>query len=157
MTTTPHEVGEPLDDIDALTLPTLIPHRFPFLLIDRVVELTAFERAVGIKAVSTNEPYFQGHFPGDPIMPGVLMIECMAQSAAALVVSSRGRHGKGDLVYFMGVDDARFRRPVRPGVELRLEVVKERQRLGVWRFRGTATVEGAVAAEAVFTAKVIER
>ncbi|MCB1884448.1 MAG: 3-hydroxyacyl-ACP dehydratase FabZ [Geminicoccaceae bacterium] len=156
MTTEEYAPGTPLDDVDAVTLPSLIPHRPPFLLIDRVVDIRAFERATGIKSVSLNEPHFQGHFPGDPIMPGVLIVECMAQTAAVLVVASRSRQGRGDGVYFLSIDEARFRRPVRPGHELRLDVEKLRQRMGFWRFSGKATVDGDLVTEAVFTAKLFE-
>ena len=156
MTTEANAPGTPLADVDALGLPRLIPHRPPFLLIDRVVGIKAFERATGIKSVSLNEPHFQGHFPGDPIMPGVLIVECMAQTAAVLVVASRDRGGRGDAVYFMGIDEARFRRPVRPGHELRLEVELLRQRMGFWRFSGKATVDGGLVAEAHFTARLFE-
>lgn len=148
--------GRPLPDYDTQALHTLLPHRWPFLMIDRLIDCVAFERATGIKNVTNSEPWFQGHFPGDPIMPGVLIIECMAQSAAALVCASRGRAGRGDMVYFMSVDEARFRKPVRPGDTLRLEVSKQKQRLGVYRFAGRATVEGDLVAAAVFSAKVME-
>ncbi|MEZ5825011.1 MAG: 3-hydroxyacyl-ACP dehydratase FabZ [Geminicoccaceae bacterium] len=118
--------------------------------------MTAFERAVGIKGVTLNEPFFQGHFPGDPIMPGVLVIEAMAQTAAVLTVASRKRVGQGDGVYFMAIDEARFRQPVRPGVILSLEVVKQRQKLGIWRFSGMARTGDTLVAETSFTAKVLD-
>ncbi|MCB9944645.1 MAG: 3-hydroxyacyl-ACP dehydratase FabZ [Geminicoccaceae bacterium] len=156
MTEPAFEPGTVLADVEAHQIIDCIPHRYPFLLVDRVTEMTAFERAVGIKGVTLNEPFFQGHFPGDPIMPGVLLIEAMAQTAAVLVVSSRNRLGQGDGVYFMAVDQARFRRPVRPGVLLRFEVCKERQKLGIWRFAGTARVGDDVVAETLFTAKVLD-
>jgi len=147
--------GTPLEDLDVQGVMRTIPHRFPMLLVDRVVAMEAFRRATGIKQVTINEPFFQGHFPSDPIMPGVLIVEAMAQTAAALVISSLGAGFAGNLVYFMGVDEARFRRPVRPGVELRLEVEVQRSRLGVYRFQGRATVGGTLAAEAVFSAKMM--
>ena len=150
------EVGSELGDVEAEQITGLIPHRYPFLLIDRVIEIRAFESATGIKSVSMNEPFFQGHFPGDPIMPGVLVIEAMAQTAAVMVVRSRDRAGYGDGVYFMAIEDARFRQPVRPGRELRLEIAKLKQKLGIWRFTGRALVEGKVAAEARFMAKVMD-
>ncbi len=149
--------GTRLPDIDTLDLPRFLPHRYPFLMIDRVVDLYAFERALGLKYVSNGEYYFQGHFPNDPIMPGVLVVECMAQTSAALISASRNRGGRNDSVYFMAVDEARFRRPVRPGDRLELAVEKERQRLGVWRFRGVAKVDGDTVANAVFSAKVMEQ
>jgi 3-hydroxyacyl-[acyl-carrier-protein] dehydratase len=147
--------GSPLADVDVAGIMRLIPHRYPFLLIDRVVELTAFERAVGIKNVTVNEPFFPGHFPNDPIMPGVLVIEAMAQSAAVLAVASLGAGTEGSGVYFMSVDGARFRKPVRPGMQLRLEVVVQRSKLGVWKFAGKAVAEGETAAEAEFAAKLM--
>lgn len=147
--------GSPLADVDAVGIMRLIPHRYPFLLIDRVGEIEAFHRAVGIKSVTINEPFFPGHFPDHPIMPGVLLIEAMAQTAAVLVVASLGERAAGSPVYFMGIENARFRRPVRPGDQLRLEVVILRSRLGVSKFAGKALVDGQVAAEAEFTAKLL--
>jgi 3-hydroxyacyl-[acyl-carrier-protein] dehydratase len=147
--------GTPLEDLDIRGVMRAIPHRFPMLLVDRVVGIEAFRRAVGIKQVTIGEPFFQGHFPSDPIMPGVMIVEAMAQTAAALIVASLGEGFAGNLVYFMGVDEARFRRPVRPGVELRLEVQIQRSRLSVYRFAGRATVGGELAAEAVFSAKMM--
>jgi 3-hydroxyacyl-[acyl-carrier-protein] dehydratase len=135
----------------------LIPHRFPMLLIDRVIEITAFERAVGIKNVTINEPFFSGHFPNDPIMPGVLTIEAMAQTAAVLTIASSGAEVAGSRVYFMSIDEARFRRPVRPGDVLRLEVRQLRSRLGVYKYEGRAMVEGELVTEAAFGAKLIGR
>lgn len=151
----PIAVGTPLPDVRDREILSCIPHRFPMLLVDRVVELEAYKRAVGIKCVSFNEPFFAGHFPGDPIMPGVLLIESMAQSAAVLVIKSLGHEGVGSLVYFMAIEEARFRRPVRPGDQLKLEVVLQKQKLGVWRFTGKARVDDEVAAEATFAAKIM--
>src|SRR5260370_27309043 len=102
-------------DLDVIQIMQLIPHRYPFLMIEKLVEIVPHESAVGIKNVSINEPYFQGHFPTKPVMPGVLIIEAMAQTAACLVVHSLGMNSQGKLVYFMSIDDARFRRPVSPG------------------------------------------
>jgi 3-hydroxyacyl-[acyl-carrier-protein] dehydratase len=143
-------------DVDIMRIMQMIPHRYPFLLIDRVREMEADKRAVGIKNVGINEPYFQGHFPGAPVMPGVLIVEAMAQTAAVLVVHTLGAASEGKLVYFMTVDNCRFRRPVYPGDQLLVEVVKERNRGPVWKFRGTAKVEDKVVAEAVFAAMVRE-
>lgn len=151
------EPGTRIDDIDIGGVIRCLPHRFPFLFIDAVREIVAHERAVGIKQVTINEPYFQGHFPTDPIMPGVLLIEAMAQTAAVLVITSAGPGNEGSRVYFMGVDEARFRRPVRPGDQLRLEIVILRSRLGVWKFEGRAKVGDELAAQAVFSAKVMGR
>lgn len=155
MTVEALEPGSPVADLDTVGIMQLIPHRFPMLMVDRLVELTAFQRAVGIKNVTANEPFFPGHFPTDPIMPGVLIVEAMAQSAAVLVVASLGPNARGHSVYFMGIDEARFRRPVRPGDQLRLEVVVQRSRLGVWKFAGKALVDGELAAEATFSAKLM--
>jgi 3-hydroxyacyl-[acyl-carrier-protein] dehydratase len=147
--------GTPLPDLDVQGIMAIIPHRHPMLLIDRMTEMSAFGRAVGIKNVTASEPYFPGHFPGEPIMPGVLVVEAMAQAAATLAIASLGPHAYGAPVYFMAVDEARFRRPVRPGDRLLLEVELLRRRLGVWKFRGLARVEADLAAEAVLTAKLM--
>jgi 3-hydroxyacyl-[acyl-carrier-protein] dehydratase len=151
---TPPE-GAPLEDLDAAGVMGCIPHRFPMLLIDRVVGMEAHRRATGIKHVTINEAFFQGHFPNDPIMPGVMIIEAMAQTAAVLVLSTLGPGYEGSRVYFMGIDECRFRRPVRPGCELRLEVEVQRSKLGVWKMQGKGVVNGVVAAEAVFSAKLM--
>ena len=148
-------VGQALPDLDVIGIQRIIPHRYPMLLIDRLVEATAFERAVGLKNVTINEPFFQGHFPGAPVMPGVFIIEAMAQAAATLALASLGEAAYGSLVYFMGVDDARFRRPVKPGDQLRLEMVLQRRRLSVWKYDGKAKVDGDLVAEAVLTAKLV--
>jgi 3-hydroxyacyl-[acyl-carrier-protein] dehydratase len=147
--------GSRLPDVDIAGVMRLIPHRPPFLLVDRVVELEAFRRAVGIKNVTVNEPFFQGHFPAEPIMPGVLLVETMAQTAAVLAVAGLGPAHEGRPVYFMGIEGARFRRPVRPGDQLRAEIQVLRNRLGVWKFGGRVTVEGELAAEAGFSAKIM--
>jgi 3-hydroxyacyl-[acyl-carrier-protein] dehydratase len=149
--------GTPLPDADSNGVMRMIPHRYPFLLVDRVVEMRAFEKAVGIKSVTMNEWFFQGHFPADPIMPGVLLVEAMAQTAAVLAVAGLGPAHQGHPVYFMSIEAARFRRPVRPGDQLRLETTVLRNKMGVWKFAGVATTEGAVAAEAEFTAKITYR
>ena len=148
--------GTRLEDLDIDGIRELIPHRYPFLMIDRVVEIEAETSAVGIKNVTVNEPHFEGHFPGRPIMPGVLIIEAMAQTAAVLVVATLGPSARGKIVYFMTIDQARFRRPVLPGVQLRIEVTKQNRRLGVWKFNGRATVDGHLAAEAVVSAKIMD-
>ena len=146
--------GAELPDADILQIMRLIPHRYPFLLVDRVVEMRAFTSAVGIKNVTMNEWFFQGHFPAEPIMPGVLLVEAMAQTAAVLVVSGLDAAHQGLPVYFMSIDEARFRRPVRPGDQIRIEVTALRHRLGVWKFGGRALCAGATAAEAQFSAKI---
>ena len=150
-----YEQGTPLPDIDYQGILKRIPHRYPMLLVDRVTEIEAFKRAVGIKNVTFNEPFFQGHFPTDPIMPGVLVIEALAQAAAVLVVASLGPHYEGTTVYFSTVDEVKFRRPVRPGDQLRLEVVLERSKMMIYKFRGHALVDGLLATECLFSAKVM--
>ncbi len=143
--------------IDITGILRAIPHRYPFLLIDRVEELFADRSAIGIKNVSVNEPFFQGHFPNHPVMPGVLIIESMAQTAAVLVVQTLGPDAAGRVVYFMSVEGAKFRRPVQPGDTLRIHCVKERSRGQVWKFHAIARVDGAVVAEATYTAMIMER
>lgn len=142
--------------IDIQRIMEMIPHRHPFLMIDQVVGVVANERATGIKNVSINENYFQGHFPSRPVMPGVLIIEAMAQTAAVLVVHTLGRESEGKLVYFMSVDSARFRRPVFPGDRLCVHVAKQRHRGNVWKFEGQAKVDGNLMAQAVFAAMILD-
>lgn len=134
----------------------MIPHRYPFLMIDRVDEVVANESAIGIKNVSINEPFFQGHFPRRAVMPGVLIIESMAQTAAVLVVETLGPESEGKLVYFMTVEGARFRRPVVPGDVLKVHVTKIQNRRNVWKFRAEAKVDGVVAAEATYAAMILD-
>jgi len=133
-----------------------LPHRFPMLLVDRVEELVADESIVAIKAVTINEPFFAGHFPGRSIMPGVLIVEALAQAAGILAVETLGLAGTGKLVYFMAIDGAKFRSPVEPGVLLRLEVKFVQKRGSVCKFAGRALVEGKLVAEANFTAMIAE-
>jgi 3-hydroxyacyl-[acyl-carrier-protein] dehydratase len=132
----------------------MIPHRYPMLMIDRVVDLVPDVKAVGIKNLTINEPFFQGHFPSEPLMPGVLIIESMAQTAAVLVVATLGPDREGSLVYFMSVDAVRFRKPVFPGNTLRIHVEKQRKRGNVWKFRGVAKVDDTVVAEATYAAMI---
>jgi 3-hydroxyacyl-[acyl-carrier-protein] dehydratase len=146
----------PAVQIDIGRVMEMIPHRHPFLMIDKIVDAVADERATGIKNVSINEHYFQGHFPKRPVMPGVLIIEAMAQTAAVLVVHTLGPEAEGKLVYFMSVDNARFRRPVVPGDCLHVHVTKQRNRGNVWKFEGRAEVGGQLAAEAVFAAMILD-
>ena len=143
-------------EIDVQRIMEMIPHRHPFLMIDRVVDVVANERATGIKNLSPDEYYFRGHFPARPVMPGVLIIEVMAQTAAVLVVHTLGREAEGKLVYFMSVDNARFRRPVVPGNVLQVHVTKQRNRGNVWKFDGRAEVGGHLVAEAVFAAMLLD-
>src|SRR6056297_3232342 len=142
------------DSADIDLIQRIIPHRYPFLLVDKVRDIVPFKSGVGIKNVTFNEPHFQGHFPGAPIMPGVTIVEAMAQTAAVMVGVAAGLADKNMLVYFMAIDNCKFRRKVVPGdvLELHLEVVRGKPGGKVWKFKGTATVEGDLAAEAEFTA-----
>jgi len=143
-------------EIDITRVMEMIPHRYPMLMIDRVVDVVPNVSAVGIKNLSINEQFFQGHFPKRPVMPGVLIIESMAQTAAVLVVETLGADAEGKLVYFMTVDEARFRRPLTPGDTARIHVTKLRNRGNVWKFRGEAKVNGALCAEATFAAMILD-
>lgn len=134
----------------------LLPHRYPFLLIDRIIDMDSDESAIGIKNVSMNEPFFQGHFPKFPVMPGVLLIEGMAQTAGALCVSSLGEDYDPQLVFFMGIDKAKFRRPVVPGDQVHYHVSKVRSRGRTWRFRCEAKVDGRLSAEAEISAMIAD-
>ena len=135
----------------------LLPHRYPFLLVDRVVEVVKNASCVGIKNVTINENYFQGHFPQHPVMPGVLIIESMAQTAAVLVVETLGPSAQGKLVYFMTVDNAKFRKPVLPGDRLQLGIEVVRHKGVIWKTKGTATVDGVKVAEGEFLATVVDK
>ncbi len=145
-----------LTSADIMRIMEMIPHRYPFLMIDRVVDIEKDVCATGIKNVSINEPHFQGHFPRQPVMPGVLLIESMAQTAAVLVVKTLEGAAAGKLVYFMTVDEGRFRRPVFPGDSVRVHVTKLRNRGNVWKFRGEAKVDGQVRAQATFSAMIMD-
>ena len=133
-----------------------IPHRYPFLLIDRMEEVTRHQSAIGVKNVTVNEHFFAGHFPNHPVMPGVLIIESMAQTAAVLVVESLGGDAAGKVVYFMTIEGAKFRRPVVPGDTLKIHVTRERRRGNVWKFRGVARVDGVSVAEATYAAMIMD-
>lgn len=133
-----------------------LPHRYPMLLVDRVEELILDRSIAAIKAVTINESFFQGHFPGRPIMPGVLIVEALAQAAGVLAVESLGLVGSGKLVYFMAIDEAKFRKPVEPGVLLRLEVDFVQKRSSVCKFAGRALIDGQLAAQANFTAMIAD-
>ncbi|HEX8669961.1 MAG TPA: 3-hydroxyacyl-ACP dehydratase FabZ [Allosphingosinicella sp.] len=145
-----------LGPLDVRRVMAALPHRYPMLLVDRVEELVPNERIAAIKAVTINEDFFNGHFPGRPIMPGVLIVEALAQAAGVLAVESLGLAGSGKLVYFMAIDEAKFRSPVEPGVLLRLEVEFLQKRSSVCKFAGRALVEGKVAAQANFTAMIAD-
>lgn len=143
-------------DIDISGIMRMIPHRYPILMIDRVIDVVRGESAVGVKNVTVNEPQFQGHFPSRPVMPGVLLIEAMAQTSAVLVVATLGEQAEGKLVYFMTIDECRFRRPVTPGDQVHIHVTKQRQRANVWKFKGEAKVNGTLVAEAVYSAMILD-
>lgn len=151
--TTPTTIGS----YGILQIMQSIPHRFPFLMIDRVVDIRLDHSAVGIKNVSINENHFQGHFPSEPVMPGVLIVESMAQTAAVLVVATLGEAFKGKLVYFMSVEGAKFRRPVVPGDQLFVHVTKVQRRMSVWKFAAQAKVDGVTVAEATYAAMIRDR
>ncbi len=142
--------------IDINKIMKMIPHRYPILLVDKVIDLVKGESAIGLKNVTMNEPQFMGHFPGYPVMPGVLIIEAMAQTAALVVVDFMGDEAKGKVVYFMTIDNARFRKPVTPGDTMHIHVEKVQSRGPVWKFKGVATVDGKVCAEAQFSAMITD-
>ena len=142
--------------IDIGRIQQLLPHRYPFLLIDKVIDVVPGESATGIKNVTINEPFFVGHFPGHPIMPGVLIVEAMAQTAAVLVMHTLGDSAVGKLVYFMTIDNCRFRRRVTPGDTLHIYVKKERARGPVWKFAGDVKVGDATVAEAQYSAMIVD-
>ena len=142
---------------DLARIKRMIPHRYPFLLIDRVEQIHSGESAIGIKNVSANEPYFQGHFPSEPVMPGVLIVEAMAQTAGVLVVETLGMIDEELLVYFMTINNCRFRNKVGPGDVLELHVRITRSRGRVFRFAGQAKVDGKLVAEAEFSAMIVDR
>jgi len=142
--------------LDIQRLKELLPHRYPMLLVDKLEQVRSGESACGIKNVTLNEWFFQGHFPDKPVMPGVLILEAMAQTAGALVVHTLGKKFERKIVYFMSVDDARFRKPVVPGDTLYLKVEKQRTRGLVWRFGGKAYVGDTLVAEAVYTAMIVD-
>ena len=145
-----------LGPLDIRLVMEALPHRYPMLLVDRVERLERDVSITAIKAVTINEPYFQGHFPGRPIMPGVLIVEALAQAAGVLAVESLGLAGSGKLVYFMAIDGAKFRLPVEPGCLLTLDVEFVQKRASVCKFAGRATVDGKLAAEANFTAMIAD-
>ncbi len=149
--------GTVVESVDIARIMQAIPHRYPFLMVDRVVDLVINQSAIGIKNVSVNESFFQGHFPNHPVMPGVLIIEAMAQTAAILVVETLGPDAAGRVVYFMSVEGAKFRRPVIPGDQLRIHCTKERNRGSVWKFSAVARVDGVSVAEATYAAMIMER
>ena len=134
----------------------MIPHRYPFLLVDKVLNIEVGKSCVGVKNVTNNEPFFTGHFPDHPVMPGVLIVEAMAQTAGCLVVYTMGENAKGKIVYFMTIDSARFRKPVVPGDVLRVHCKVKQSRGNVWKFDGIAEVDGVKVAEATYSAMIMD-
>jgi len=157
MTQSPEEEAKKIGSADIMRIMEMLPHRYPMLMIDRMLEMVPDERAVGLKNVSINENFFQGHFPSQPVMPGVLIVEAMAQTAGCLVVHTLGEESEGKLVFFMSIEDCRFRKPVGPGDALHVHVTKIQNRRSVWKFRGEAFVEGVLHAEATVTAMLMDK
>lgn len=143
-----------LNAADIQKVLTLLPHRYPFLLVDRIVDIVGDESAVGIKNVTFNEPQFQGHFPEQPVMPGVLLIEGMAQTAGAICVLAAGTK-RPKIVYFMTIDEAKFRKPVVPGDTVRFHMTKLKNRRNMWWYKGEAKVDGQVVCEAIVSAMLV--
>jgi 3-hydroxyacyl-[acyl-carrier-protein] dehydratase len=152
--TTANEKSPVLMDIKRVM--QMLPHRYPFLMVDKIIDFVADQSAIGVKNVTINEPFFKGHFPSFPVMPGVLIVEAMAQTAAIMVVETLGKASEGKLVYFMTIDNARFRKPVVPGDTLHIHIQKIQNRRNVWKFQGEAKVDGVLCAEAVFSAMILD-
>jgi 3-hydroxyacyl-[acyl-carrier-protein] dehydratase len=149
-------INPELKSYDIQGVMNLLPHRYPFLMIDRAVNIVDGQSIVGIKNVTCNEPYFPGHFPGHPVMPGVLIVEAMAQTAAVLVMHTLGATAHGKVVYFMSVEGSKFRKPVVPGDVLHIHCEAQKSRGNVWKFSGVAKVEGTKVAEAIYTAMIMD-
>ena len=145
-----------LETLDIQRILDLLPHRYPFLMVDRIVDIDADNSAIGIKNVTINEPHFQGHFPNRPVMPGVLILEAMAQVAGAICIAANETNAPPGVVYLTSIDGAKFRRPVVPGDTLRIHVEKVRQRMNLWKFRAEGEVGGVMVAEAVISAVMSE-
>ncbi len=143
--------------VDIHRILEMIKHRYPFLLIDKVIDIVPSESATGIKNVTINEPFFNGHFPGRPVMPGVLIVEAMAQTAAILVVQTLGKAFEDKLVYFMSIEEAKFRKPVIPGDVMQIRIKKDKNRANIWRFACEAYVEETKVAEAIVTAMIMDK
>jgi 3-hydroxyacyl-[acyl-carrier-protein] dehydratase len=143
--------------LDINEIMAYLPHRYPFLMVDKIVEFEEGKQITGIKNVTINEPFFQGHFPGHPIMPGVLIIEAMAQVGGILAFKSDPENAEGKVVYFMGIDKARFRKPVVPGDQVRIVLTVLKQRRAIWKFKGEAFVEDKLVAEAELMATIMDK
>lgn len=142
-------------ELDINRIMELIPHRYPMLLVDKVKDIIPGESCTGIKNVTMNEPQFTGHFPQKPVFPGVMIVEAMAQTSAILVMQTLGQEAEGRLVYFMGIEEAKFRRPIGPGDQIQIKVQKVQNRRNVWKFKGEAWVDGNLHAEATYTAMIV--
>jgi 3-hydroxyacyl-[acyl-carrier-protein] dehydratase len=147
---------EVLESADIQRILTLLPHRYPFLMVDRIIDMRGDDSCIGIKNVTANEPHFQGHFPNQPIMPGVLMIEGMAQTAGAMCVASKMADASPSIVYFMTIEKARFRKPVLPGDQVWYHMTKLKSRANMWWFRGEAKVRDQLVAEAEVSAMLVQ-
>ncbi|MBA5776531.1 3-hydroxyacyl-ACP dehydratase FabZ [Stappia sp. F7233] len=145
-----------LESADIMRVLELLPHRYPFLMVDRIIDMRGDEFGIGIKNVTANEPQFMGHFPNQPVMPGVLMIEGMAQTAGALCVAARGKDNPPKLVYFMTIDRAKFRKPVMPGDRVEYHVTKIRNRGNIWKYDAVALVDGTKVCEAEISAMLVD-
>jgi 3-hydroxyacyl-[acyl-carrier-protein] dehydratase len=141
-----------LESVDILAIMSALPHRYPFLLVDRIVDIKGDESCVGIKNVTINEPQFMGHFPERPVMPGVLLVEAMAQTAGVIVMRAQGQTERPKLVYFMTIDGAKFRKPVTPGDRVEFHMTKTAQKRNIWWYQGRAMVDGALVCEAQISA-----
>jgi 3-hydroxyacyl-[acyl-carrier-protein] dehydratase len=146
------EAGATLESADILEILGSLPHRYPFLLVDRIVDIKGDESGIGVKNVTINEPQFMGHFPERPVMPGVLLIEAMAQTAGVIVMRAQGQKERPKLVYFMTIDSAKFRKPVTPGDRVELHMTKTAQKRNIWWYQGRAMVDGALVCEAQISA-----